>query len=153
MSIYGTAWEIRVPVYLEAPNAERFGLADHDDQQRSVLDEEAEGDGGLGPLKSATWVRVWCQSVPPHIDYSGEIWDWLPPPVPETCEYPRAMVLVLDWTPKGTSRNGQEFVNPLKIYSWEEFKEAAPYLPWTLTELVEAEVARLIAAPAPEAEG
>lgn len=74
---------------------------------------------------------VYCQGVPPHIDYTGPEWDWLPPPVanPEldsagdykqSYKY-RAIFFVGPFTKKGTERNGQEFVDPLLVLSHDEF--------------------------------
>lgn len=95
--------------------------------------------GEFGILKSGPrdwqnpqFIRVWIQGVPPHIDYTGEAWDWLPPPIPHISEDQdgkdyaddapmRAIVFVLDNTEKGTVRCGQEYVNPLLIVSGEEY--------------------------------
>lgn len=72
-------------------------------------------------------VELYAQAVPPHIDYTGPIWDWLPPPVPDTDDLevvptPRAVFIVGPNTSKGTARNGQEYVNPLLVLTGEEYE-------------------------------
>lgn len=71
-------------------------------------------------------VTVYAQAVPAHIDYDGEGWEFLPPPVPDTGEAYnfRAVVLCAPWTTKGTARNGQEYVNPLLTLTGAEYRAA-----------------------------
>jgi hypothetical protein len=102
------------------------------------------------------WVRVWVQAVPAHIDHAGPGWDeWLPPPTPaevggadrEEQRTPRAVFFVTDWTPKGTERNGQEYVRPLLVLTGEEYVRTMwPDLMERLTDAVE-DVLRDASAP------
>ena len=83
---------------------------------------------------SPRWVKVTAQAVPPHIGSptpecgyeAGDPYaDFLPPPVEtdEVGQAPnnRAVVFVTDETPKGTARNGQEYVDPLLVLTGEEY--------------------------------
>lgn len=65
------------------------------------------------------WHEIWGQGVPGHIDYTGEKWSWLPPPIANENSM-RAVVVVTNETRKGTPRCGQEYQNPLFILSGEE---------------------------------
>jgi len=102
MSIYATLWVLRFP---------------------------AHGDYITG----CDWVTVLAQGVPTHIDYSLE---FLPPPL-ESIESPdhesrlRAVVFVTEFSQKGTTRSGQEYVSPLLVLSGDE------YATITFTELYE----------------
>src|SRR5437762_13901807 len=90
MSIYCTLWELQFP---------------------------RDGDCA-DPENPAEWTTLWAQGVPGHIDDTGPIWDWLPPPVPDKNEYMlRAVVIVDNETDKGTERNGQEYVDTLLVLS------------------------------------
>ena len=75
-----------------------------------------------------------AQAVPPHIgsptpgcgyEEGDPYGDFLPPPVETNeqgeAEYNRAVVFVTDETKKGTSRSGQEYVNPLLVLTGEEY--------------------------------
>jgi hypothetical protein len=102
MSIYATLWNIQL--------------------ERVEPDPKHPGD------YRECWVEVYAQGVPSHIDYTGPIWEWLPPPVLEAGDddldwsYRRAVVFVEAGTEKGTERNGQEYVSPLLILSGAEYE-------------------------------
>ena len=86
------------------------------------------------PLTSPRWVKVTAQAVPPHIgsptpgcgyENGDPYGEFLPPPV-ETdengqAEYNRAVVFVTDETMKGTARHGQRYVDPLLVFTGEEY--------------------------------
>ena len=72
-----------------------------------------------------------AQGVPAHIDYTGQGWEWLPPPVPysDDLDVPqsmRAVVIVEHGTAKGTARCGQEYADPLLILSGQPGVGADP---------------------------
>lgn len=73
------------------------------------------------------WISVTAQGVPAHIGAQGEdcYADFLPPPVREGRDGEpqglRAVVFVTEHTPKGTPRNGQEYVNPRLVITGEEY--------------------------------
>ncbi len=103
MSIYATLWSLKFP---------RFG----DDY------------GGC------EWISVRAQGVPAHIGTptpgqgyeDGDPYaEFLPPPVAVDtegdAEFMRAVVIVTEGTEKGTTRSGQEFVNPLLILSGRDY--------------------------------
>jgi hypothetical protein len=103
MSIYATLWMLRFP---------------------------KDGDCYTG----SEWIEVTAQGVPPHIgsptpgaDYEGEdpYAAFLPPPVPVDSDgdapFMRAVVLVTEFTPKGTDRSAQEYLSPLLVLSGEEY--------------------------------
>jgi hypothetical protein len=86
------------------------------------------------PSTMPRWVRVTAQAVPPHIgsqtpgcgyEDGDPYGDFLPPPVETNkdgeAEYNRAVVFVTDKTRKGTTRNGQEYVNPLLVLTGEAY--------------------------------
>ncbi|MBI2761351.1 MAG: hypothetical protein HYX51_08005 [Chloroflexi bacterium] len=104
MSIYATLWELKWP---------RDGAwASSDDD----------------------YVEVWCQAVPAHIghpsDYpEGDPYaDFLPPPVRlDEVEEPygppyRAVFICGPLTTKGTTRSGQEYVDPLIVLTGDEYE-------------------------------
>lgn len=103
MSIYATLWSLKFP---------RFG----------------DYYGGC------EWIRVRAQGVPAHIGTPtpGEGYEdgdpyaeFLPPPVAVNAdgdgEFMRAVVIVTEETKKGTARSGQEFVNPLLMFSGRDY--------------------------------
>jgi hypothetical protein len=69
-------------------------------------------------------VDIFVQGVPPHIDYVGEAWGFLPPPVDPEGETMRAVVFVELGEEKGTARCGQEHPSPLLMMSGKEYEEA-----------------------------
>ena len=103
MSIYATLWTLKFP---------------------------KDGDDYFG----CEWMKVIAQGVPPHIgsptpgcgyEDGDPYTDFLPPPV-ETdengeAEYLRAVVFVTEGTPKGTSRSGQEYEQPLLVLTGKEY--------------------------------
>lgn len=105
MSIYATLWNLRFP---------------------------ATGDDFTG----CDLVEVTAQGVPPHIGTptpghgyeSGDPYaDFLPPPVPVDADgeapFMRAVVFVTEGTRKGTSENGQEYVDPLLVLTGREYRD------------------------------
>lgn len=71
--------------------------------------------------------EICFQGVPGHITYTGEKWDWLPPPLPQADTQGddwrlRAVVVISGETHKGTPRNGQEYLHPLFILTGEEYE-------------------------------
>ncbi len=77
----------------------------------------------LGPLSEwpDNYTGITIQAVPAHINYTGETWGFLPPPVPEECGLYRAVFVCAPWTKKGASRCGQEYVDPLFMLTGEEY--------------------------------
>lgn len=69
-------------------------------------------------------VEVFAQGVPPHIDYTGPAWEFLPPPVDPEGELMRAVFFVERGEEKGTPRCGQEYVKPLLMVTGQEYAEA-----------------------------
>lgn len=67
------------------------------------------------------WIEVTAQAVPPHIDYTGKIWNFLPAPVDKDGSMWRAVVFITENTKKGTKRNGQEYINPLLTITGKEY--------------------------------
>jgi len=70
--------------------------------------------------------EAWFQGVPAHIDYTGEAWAFLPPPVDVNGRM-RCVFCILADTEKGTERCGQEFHDWLFILSDEEYFETPFY--------------------------
>jgi hypothetical protein len=67
-------------------------------------------------------VKLHIQGVPPHIDYVGEPWEFLPPPVDPEGNTMRAVFIVEQGEEKGTPRCGQEYVNPLLMLTGAEYE-------------------------------
>jgi hypothetical protein len=67
------------------------------------------------------FIQVMVQAVPPHVDYTGHEWDFLPPPVAEDSGLYRFVVVCGPDTKKGSKRNHQEYVNPLFTLTGEEY--------------------------------
>ena len=57
-------------------------------------------------------ILIIAQAVPPHIQDDAS---WLPPPIPESSQYHRAVVITTADDTKGTKRSGQEYANPLLV--------------------------------------
>lgn len=96
------------------------------------------------------WVEITAQAVPPHIgstdDYGGidHCAAFLPPPVPEDSDYPRAVVFIAEDTIKGTERSGQEYREPLLVITGKEYVEARfADLMGRLEDAVELRLARV----------
>ena len=103
MSIYATLWKLKFP---------------------------KEGDEYLG----CDWIEVTAQGAPAHIgtptpgqgyEDGDPFAEFLPPPV-ETDEngdapFMRAVVFITEYSNKGTTRSGQEYVNPLLVLTGEEY--------------------------------
>jgi hypothetical protein len=68
-------------------------------------------------------IEILIQGVPPHIDYVGPQWDFLPPPVDPEGSTMRAVVFVEPGDDKGTDRCGQEYVKPLLMLTGKEYEE------------------------------
>jgi len=103
MSIYATLWQLKFPRY---------------------------GDVHTG----CDWIEVTAQGVPAHIGtptpgYGYEDGDlyaaFLPPPVvilsEEDEQTLRAVVFIVEGTPKGTERSPQEYVSPLLVLTGQEY--------------------------------
>jgi hypothetical protein len=103
MSIYATLWRLQFPRY---------------------------GDDSTG----CDWVEVIAQGVPAHIGTptpgfgyeTGDLYAaFLPPPLEISSEEDeqklRAVVFVTDWTPKGTERSPQEYLDPLLVLTGTEY--------------------------------
>ncbi|MBI3371916.1 MAG: hypothetical protein HY017_09205 [Betaproteobacteria bacterium] len=103
MSIYATLWTLKFP---------------------------ADGDDYPG----CEWIAVTAQGVPAHIGSPAPRGEYpngdpfaafLPPPVPANedrdAELLRAVVFVREGTPKGTTRSGQEYVDPLLVLTGEAY--------------------------------
>ena len=78
---------------------------------------------GVKRFGDQNFVRIWAQAVPPHIDYVGPQWDFLPPPVDPEGPIMRAVYFVEDGDEKGTPRCGQEYVKPLLVLTGKEYAE------------------------------
>jgi hypothetical protein len=44
----------------------------------------------VSATRASCFVRIWAQAIPPHIDYVGPQWDFLPPPVDRGGQFMRA---------------------------------------------------------------
>lgn len=80
------------------------------------------------------WIAVTAQGVPPHIgsptpgcgyEEGDPYGEFLPPPVSTDAEgeaeFMRAVVFITEETQKGTSRHGQQYVNPLLVLTGAEY--------------------------------
>ena len=82
---------------------------------------------------------ILIQGVPPHIDYIGPAWDFLPPPIDPDGELMRAVFFVEVGDEKGTPRCGQEYVKPLLMLSGKEYEDIlSPKLLARLEEALDA---------------
>lgn len=73
-----------------------------------------------GP-KIDNYHEIFIQGVPPHIDYVGEKWGFLPPPVDENGPLMRAVFFITTETKKGSEKNGQEYIDPILMLTGKEF--------------------------------
>jgi hypothetical protein len=78
---------------------------------------------GIKRFGDKEFIDILVQGVPPHIDYLGPQWDFLPPPVEPSGESMRAVFFVEAGDEKGTSRCGQEYVKPLLMLTGTEYDE------------------------------
>jgi hypothetical protein len=78
---------------------------------------------GLKRFGDKGFVDILIQGVPPHIDYVGSQWDFLPPPVDPNGSSLRAVFIVEAGDDKGTPRCGQEYVKPLLVMSGKEYDD------------------------------
>jgi hypothetical protein len=103
MSIYATLWKLRFP---------------------------KEGDHHSG----CEWIEVTAQGVPPHIgsptpgagyEQGDPFAVFLPPSIAVNSDgdapHMRAVVVVTEFTPKGTDRSPQEYQSPLLVLSGEDY--------------------------------
>ena len=81
------------------------------------------GEIGIRRFGDEAMVEIVIQAVPPHIDYAGPQWDFLPPPVDPEGTTNRAVLFVECDTPKGTDRCGQEYTKPLLTLTGEEYEQ------------------------------
>jgi hypothetical protein len=143
MSIYCTIGEYRFPVSVPPAQAKAIGIVDP--QERPAKTYAGHPLRYVGKTQE-TWIRVWVQAVPDHIQDTGPEWDeWLPPPVPEESGLWRAVFFVVEGTDKATERNGQEYVDPLLVLTGKQFKAAK----WVdlMVRLEDALALRYAAAP------
>jgi hypothetical protein len=68
-------------------------------------------------------IEILVQSVPAHIEDTGPMWDFLPPPVDPEGKISRAVFFVEPGEEKGTDRCGQEYVRPLLMLTGKEYRE------------------------------
>jgi hypothetical protein len=105
MSIYATLWKLRFP---------------------------KEGDYHRG----CEWIEITAQGVPPHIgsptpgagyEQGDSFARFLPPAVAVNSDgaapHMRAVVVVTEFTQKGTDRSPQEYQSPLLVLSGEEYSQ------------------------------
>ena len=78
---------------------------------------------GLKRFGDRDFVDILIQGVPPHIDYVGKEWEFLPPPVDPSGSVMRAVVFVEVGDDKGTTRCGQEYVKPLLMLTGMEYQD------------------------------
>ena len=78
---------------------------------------------GIRRFGDKEFVTIYAQEVPPHINYVGPQWDFLPPPVNPEGATPRAVFFVEPGDEKGTERCGQEYVKPLLMFTGKEYAE------------------------------
>src|SRR5271154_2612943 len=76
---------------------------------------------GIRRFGDKEFVAILIQGVPPHIDYTGPDWDFLPPPVDPEGSVMRAVFFVEPGDEKGTPRCGQEYVRPIWMVTGEEY--------------------------------
>lgn len=78
---------------------------------------------GIKRFGDKGFVEILIQGVPPHIDYVGPQWEFLPPPVNPNSSSMRAVFIVEAGDDKGTPRCGQEYVKPLLVLSGKEYDD------------------------------
>jgi hypothetical protein len=79
---------------------------------------------GIKRFGDRNLVEIFVQGVPPHIEYTGPEWAFLPPPVDPDGALMRAVFFVELGEEKGTPRNGQEHAKPLLMLTGQEYEEA-----------------------------
>ncbi len=77
---------------------------------------------GIKRFGDKEFVDIFFQGVPPHIDYVGPEWEFLPPPVDPNGQTMRAVFFVEAGDDKGTPRCGQEYVKPLLMLTGKEYE-------------------------------
>jgi hypothetical protein len=77
---------------------------------------------GVERFGDESLIKLFIQAVPAHIDYVGEQWAFLPPPVDPEGITPRAVFIVEAGEEKGTERCGQEYVRPLLMLTGSEYE-------------------------------
>jgi hypothetical protein len=78
---------------------------------------------GIKRFGDNEFIDILVQGVPPHIDYVGPQWDFLPAPVDPNGISMRAVFFVEAGDEKGTPRCGQEYVKPLLMLTGNEYDE------------------------------
>jgi hypothetical protein len=78
---------------------------------------------GIKRFGDKEFVHLLIQGVPPHIDYVGPDWEFLPPPVDPEGSVMRAVFIVEPGDDKGTPRCGQEYVKPLLMLTGKEYDD------------------------------
>lgn len=78
---------------------------------------------GIKRFGDKEFVDILIQGVPPHIDYVGPQWEFLPAPVDPDGEFMRAVFFVEVGDDKGTPRCGQEYVKPLFMLTGKEYND------------------------------
>jgi len=71
------------------------------------------GEIGIKRFGDEKFVEILIQGVPPHIEYTGPKWEFLPLPIDPEGTTMRAVFFVERGEEKGTPRNGQEYAKPL----------------------------------------
>lgn len=79
---------------------------------------------GIKRFGDRALIHILVQGVPPHIEYAGPDWAFLPPPVDPDGPLMRAIFFVEPGDEKGTPRCGQEYVKPLLMLTGKEYAEA-----------------------------
>lgn len=77
---------------------------------------------GVKRFGDREFIHIGAQGVPPHIDYIGPGWEFLPPPVDPEGTVMRAVFFVEDGDEKGTDRCAQEYVKPLLMLTGSEYE-------------------------------
>ncbi|HKQ48805.1 MAG TPA: hypothetical protein VJZ71_12105 [Phycisphaerae bacterium] len=78
---------------------------------------------GVKRFGDKEFVDILVQGIPPHIDYTGPEWEFLPPPVDPEGSIMRAVFFVEAGDEKGTERCGQEYVRPLLMLTGKEYED------------------------------
>lgn len=77
---------------------------------------------GIKRFGDKEFVDILVQGVPPHINYVGPQWEFLPPPVDPNGRLMRAVFFVEAGDDKGTQRCGQEYVRPILMLTGKEYE-------------------------------
>ena len=78
---------------------------------------------GIKRFGDKSFIDILVQGVPPHIDYVGPAWEFLPAPVDPNGLVMRAVFIVELGDDKGTDRCGQEYVRPLLVLTGKEYED------------------------------